>query len=78
MSRGDHIEVEGKVIEVLRNATFRVQLTTGQIVNAKIGGRLYRNNIRVLENDNVKVALSPYDLTNGFITWRAKNEPINK
>jgi len=73
LSKGDHIEVEGIVIEVLRNATFKVKIEGGHIVTAKISGKLYKNNIRVLEGDKVKVALSPYDLTNGIITWRSKS-----
>ena len=73
MSKGDHIEVEGTVIEVMRNATFKVKITGGHIVTAKISGKLYKNNIRVLENDQVKLALSPYDLTTGIITWRSKS-----
>ena len=73
MSKGDHIEVEGIVIEVLRNATFKVKIANGHIITAKISGKLYKNNIRVLENDQVKLALSPYDLTNGIIIWRSKS-----
>jgi len=73
MSKGDHIEVEGTVIEVLRNATFKVKIANGHIVTAKISGKLYKNNIRVLENDQVKLAISPYDLTNGIIIWRSKS-----
>jgi translation initiation factor IF-1 len=72
MSKGDHIEVEGTVVEVMRNATFKVKIKGGHIVTAKISGKLYKNNIRVLENDVVKLAISPYDLTNGIITWRSK------
>jgi len=73
MSKGDSIEVEGKVIEVMRNANFRVQLANGHIVQAYLSGKLYKNNIKVLEGDTVKMELSPYDLTKGRITWRSKN-----
>ena len=72
MSKGDHIEVEGQVIEVMRNATFKVKIAGGHIVTAKISGKLYKNNIRILENDTVKLAISPYDLTTGIIIWRSK------
>ena len=72
MSKGDNIEVEGKVIEVMRNANFRVQLSNGHIVTAYLSGKLYKNNIKVLEGDTVKMELSPYDLTKGRITWRSK------
>jgi len=73
MSKGDSIEVEGKVIEVMRNANFKVQLANGHIVTAYLSGKLYKNNIKVLEGDTVKMELSPYDLTKGRITWRSKN-----
>ena len=73
MSKGDNIEVEGKVIEVMRNANFKVELANGHIVIAYLSGKLYKNNIKVLEGDNVKMELSPYDLTKGRITWRAKS-----
>jgi translation initiation factor IF-1 len=73
MSKGDNIEVEGKVIEVMRNANFKVQLGNGHIVTAYLSGKLYKNNIKVLEGDTVKMELSPYDLTKGRITWRSKS-----
>ena len=73
MSKGDNIEIEGKVVEVMRNANFRVQLANGHVVIAYLSGKLYKNNIKVLEGDNVKLEVSPYDLTQGRITWRAKN-----
>ena len=73
MSKGDNIEIEGKVVEVMRNANFKVQLANGHIVEAYLSGKLYKNNIKVLEGDSVKLEVSPYDLTQGRITWRAKN-----
>ena len=73
MSKGDHIEVEGVVIEVMRNATFKIKVAGGHIVTAKLSGKLRKNNIRVLENDNVKLAISPYDLNTGIIIWRSKS-----
>jgi len=72
MSKGDSIEVEGKVIEVMRNANFKVQLSNGHVVQAYLSGKLYKNNIKVLEGDTVKMEVSPYDLTKGRITWRDK------
>ncbi|MDR0383934.1 MAG: translation initiation factor IF-1 [Christensenellaceae bacterium] len=72
MSKEDNIEVEGKVIEVMRNAQFKVQLANNHIVIAYLSGKLYKNNIKVLEGDSVKLELSPYDLTAGRITWRTK------
>jgi translation initiation factor IF-1 len=72
LSKEDGIEFEGKVIEVMRNAKFRVKLTNNHIITAYLSGKLYKNNIKVLEGDSVKVEVSPYDLTNGRITWRSK------
>ena len=73
MSKGDNIEAEGVVTEVLRNATFKVRLPNGHIVTATISGRLRMNYIRILAGDSVKLEMSPYDLTKGRITWRSKS-----
>ncbi len=73
MSKEDVIEAEGKVIEVLPKTQFKVELSNGHIILAYLSGKLRLNNIRVLEGDRVTVELSPYDLTNGRITWRYKN-----
>lgn len=77
MSKEGVIEVEGKVIEVMRNATFKVEVVNQKsgkthVVTAHLSGKLYKNNIKVLEGDVVKIELSPYDLTRGRITWRSK------
>ena len=66
------IEVEGKVIETLPNATFRVELPNGHKVLAHISGRMRRHYIRILPADRVLVELSPYDLSRGRITYRFK------
>ena len=68
----DAIEIEGTVNEVLPNATFRVELENGHQVLAYLSGKMRQNYIRVLEGDRVKVELSPYDLSRGRITYRAK------
>ena len=73
MSKVDAIEVEGRVIEVMRNAKFKVQLSNGHVIMAYLSGKLYKNNIKVLEGDMVKLEISPYDLNNGRITWRSKS-----
>jgi len=73
MAKADNIEAEGVVTEVLRNATFKVKLPNGHIVTATISGRLRMNYIRILIGDNVKLEMSPYDLTKGRITWRSKS-----
>jgi translation initiation factor IF-1 len=72
LSKEDVIEVEGKVVEALPNAMFRVELENGHKVLAHISGKLRVNYIRILPGDKVTVELSPYDLTKGRITWRAK------
>ncbi|MDR0919190.1 MAG: translation initiation factor IF-1 [Oscillospiraceae bacterium] len=72
MSKQDVIEVEGKVLESLPNATFRVQLENGHEILGHISGRLRMNYIRIVPGDKVTVEMSPYDLTKGRITWRAK------
>lgn len=73
MSKEDVIEAEGKVVEVLPNTQFRVQLTNGHIITAYLSGKLRINYIKILEGDVVKVEMSPYDLTKGRIMWRNKN-----
>ncbi|HOB86581.1 MAG TPA: translation initiation factor IF-1 [Bacillota bacterium] len=68
----DIIEVEGKVIEPLPNAMFRVELKNGLKVLAHVSGKIRMNYIRILPGDRVLVELSPYDLTRGRITYRYK------
>lgn len=72
MPKEDAIEVEGKVIEPLPNAMFRVELDNGHRVLAHISGKMRMHYIRILRGDRVKVELSPYDLTRGRITFRVK------
>jgi len=66
------IELDGKVIENLPNALFRVQIDSGQIILAHIAGKLRVNKIRVLPGDKVIVAVTPYDLTRGRIIRRLR------
>ncbi len=73
MSKDDVIELNGKVVEVLPNAMFKVELQNGKEILAHISGKLRMNYIRILQGDNVTVEISPYDLTRGRITWRSKN-----
>ena len=68
----DAIEVEGKVIEPLPNAMFRVELENQHQVLAHISGKMRKNFIRILPGDKVLVELSPYDLTRGRIIYRYK------
>ncbi|NLW08184.1 MAG: translation initiation factor IF-1 [Clostridia bacterium] len=72
MSKEDVIEVEGKVIEPLRNAMFKVELTNGHQVLAHVSGKIRMNFIRILPGDKVTVELSPYDLNRGRIVYRHK------
>ncbi|GIE91963.1 translation initiation factor IF-1 [Actinoplanes regularis] len=67
------IELEGTVLECLRNATFRVELQNGHKVLAHISGKIRKNYIKILPYDRVLVELSPYDLTRGRILFRYRN-----
>ena len=73
MSKEDVIEVEGIVVDALPNAMFKVKLENGFEVLAHISGKLRQNYIKILPGDKVTMELSPYDLSRGRITWRAKN-----
>ena len=72
MAKEDVIEVGGVVVETLPNTTFKVELENGHQILGHISGKLRMNYIKILPGDKVKVELSPYDLTRGRITWRAK------
>ncbi|MBN2693941.1 translation initiation factor IF-1 [bacterium] len=73
MPKGDHIEMEGTVLEPLPNAMFRVELDNGHKILAHISGKMRMNFIRILPGDRVTVEISPYDLTKGRIIYRSKN-----
>lgn len=74
MSRGDLIEIRGRVTDALGGGQYRIKLDEGDVnVRGKLSGRMRRHRIRVLPGDRVKVALSPYDLTHGFIVFRERN-----
>jgi len=72
LSKEEAIEVEGIVVEPLPNAMFRVKLDNDHVVLAHISGKMRKYYIRILPGDRVTVELSPYDLTRGRITYRAK------
>ncbi|MBQ3054001.1 MAG: translation initiation factor IF-1 [Clostridia bacterium] len=72
MSKEDVIEFEGTVLESLPNAMFKVELPNGHVVLAHISGKLRMNFIKILPGDKVTIEMSPYDLSKGRITWRAK------
>jgi translation initiation factor IF-1 len=72
MAKEEAIEVEGRVMEPLPNAMFRVELENGHKVLAHISGKMRMHFIKILPGDKVTVELSPYDLTRGRITYRTK------
>ena len=72
MPKEDHIEMQGRVVETLPNTMFRVHLPNGHYVLATMAGKMRRFRIRVLAGDRVTLAVSPYDLTRGRITFRHK------
>ena len=72
MSKEDHIEMEGTVVETLPNTMFRVELENGHVVTAHISGKMRKHYIRILTGDKVTVQLTPYDLTKGRITFRTR------
>ena len=72
MAKEDHSEMEGTITETLPNTMFRVELENGHVVTAHISGRMRKHYIRILTGDKVTVELTPYDLTKGRITYRAR------
>lgn len=72
MEKEEKILVEGKIIEALPNAMFRVEIEGGHKVLAHICGKMRMHYIKILPGDKVKLELSPYDLTRGRITYREK------
>jgi translation initiation factor IF-1 len=72
MPKEDAIQVEGKVLETLPNAMFRVELENGHKVLAHISGKMRMHFIKILPGDKVMVELSPYDLSRGRIIFREK------
>lgn len=73
----DDIIMEGKVVKVLKNANYEVELENGHTLKAYLSGRMRTNYIRITLHDIVKVAISPYDLTRGRIIFRGKEAPSN-
>lgn len=74
MSRDDVIEAEGVVTEVLPGTNFRVKLTNGHVITAYLCGKMRQFTVRVCVGDSVKVAMSPYDITKGRITYRNREK----
>ena len=72
MAKEEPIEVQGKVVETLPNAMFRVELENRHMVLAHVSGKMRMHFIKILPGDTVTVELSPYDLSRGRITYRSK------
>jgi len=72
MAKDDVIVVDGKVIEVLPNATFRVELDNGHVVLCHISGKMRMHYIKILLGDTVRLEITPYSLDKGRITHRYK------
>ena len=70
MAKEETITVEGKVIETMANAMFKVELDNGHVVLAHISGKMRMHFIKILPGDKVTMELSPYDLSRGRITYR--------
>ena len=70
MPKEEILEFEGKVIELLPQANFKILLDNGHEIKSVISGKLRKNRIRILTGDRVKVAISPYDLQRGRVTYR--------
>ncbi len=72
MAKEDQIEMEGTVVETLPNTMFRVELENGHLIIAHISGKMRKHYIRILTGDKVTVEMTPYDLSKGRITYRAR------
>lgn len=71
-AKSDKIEVEGKVVDVVKGGDYIVELSNGHTVEAYVSGKMRVNMIRILPGDTVTIELSPYDLTRGRITWNKR------
>lgn len=74
MAKEEPIQIEGKVVELLPNTMFRVELPNGHRVLAHISGKMRLHFIRLLPGDKVLIEMSPYDLSKGRITFRQKEQ----
>ncbi|MCD6545177.1 MAG: translation initiation factor IF-1 [Candidatus Heimdallarchaeaceae archaeon] len=72
MKKEETIKLEGKIIEALPNAMFRVELDNGFKILAHVSGKMRKNFIKLVLGDRVVVEMSPYDLTRGRIIYRKK------
>ena len=72
MAKEEQIVMEGTIVDTLPNTMFRVKLDNDHVVTAHISGKMRKNYIRLITGDRVKVELTPYDLSKGRITFRAR------
>ncbi len=72
MAKEEKIEVEGKVVEIIKGGDPIVELPNGHTVKAYVSGKMRVNMIRILPGDTVTIELSPYDLTRGRIIWNKR------
>jgi len=72
MSKQSSIEQDGRILEALSNAMFRVELENGHQVIAHISGKMRMNYIKILTGDKIRLEMSPYDLSKGRIVFRYK------
>ncbi len=70
MAKEEAITLQGKVVEALSGARFRIQMENGHEILAHVSGKMRKHFIRILPGDTVTIEVSPYDLTRGRITYR--------
>lgn len=70
MSKEESVRMDGKIVDCLPNATFRVELAGGNKVVGYISGKIRQHDIKILLGDNVSIEFSPYDLAKGRIVRR--------
>jgi translation initiation factor IF-1 len=74
LSKDDHLELDGIVLAARGNGNFLVRINDSDTeVNCSLSGKIRKNTIRILEGDHVKIKVSPYDMTRGFVTFRSKS-----
>lgn len=66
----DVLEMEGEIVEALPNQTFKVELENKFIITCYTSGRLRKNRIRLVLGDQVRIEMTPYDMTKGRISYR--------
>ena len=70
MAKEESLRMDGKVVDVLPNAMFRVELDAGRVIMGYISGKMRQHDIKILLGDMVSVEFSPYDLSKGRIVKR--------